>query len=285
MDDQPTPNPTTRKTNSSAKNVEKQITPAPLPYLARIPTSGIFEDDWRARPTRSHPYPVILIHGTGVTKSDWKDLGADLRQAGYAVWAPDFGNRSTQPVAESAAQIAAYIDAVLQVTGAEKVILVGHSQGGVLARFWMHHLGGAQKTHHLVCLAVPNHGTTPGGIISSLTRTAQGGRFIDNIIDTWFGPSGFELLDNSPLIEELNAHAETLNNVYYSCIATKSDVVISPPESCFLAGENVHNIFIQDRHHFAVVMHEDMPKDARVRALILEEINQYNDKATTIETT
>ncbi|WP_081358011.1 esterase/lipase family protein [Corynebacterium diphtheriae] len=126
-----------------------------LPLSARLPARGIFEDDWRDRPSKRHPYPVILIHGTGVTKGDWMELGHALRSLGYAVWAPDFGMRSTAAVAESAAQVGAYIDAVLTVTEAKKAIVVGHSQGGILARYWMHNLGGADKVSHLISLAVP----------------------------------------------------------------------------------------------------------------------------------
>lgn len=234
---------------------------AQLPMSARVPATGIFEDDWRARPTDERPYPVILIHGTGVTKSDWRILGPQLREAGFAVFAPDFGNRSTAKVAESSSQVAAYIDAVLTVTGAEKVIVVGHSQGGIIARYWMHHLGGAEKIHQLVCLGVPNHGTDPRRSHSPL---------VSGIISNWFGPSGFEMLRESPLIKELNDAGQCLPGIRYSCITTRSDVIIIPPESCFLIG--ARNLYVQDTHPRSVVLHENMPTDRRVCEMVLTEL-------------
>lgn len=244
--------------------------PKPRPIIARIPTVAIFEDDWRARPTLNQPFPIILIHGTGNTKSSWAALGKDLRTLGYVVFAPDFGNRSTEAVAESAAQVGAYIEAVLQVTGADKAVLVGHSQGGILARYWMHHLGGAAKVHQLVCLGVPNHGTTPAGYLPSAIRTSGVERGLQQIISDWFGPSGFELLAGSPLIDALNADSETLPDIYYSCITTKNDAIVTPVESCFLTG--AHNIYVQDVAKRAIVMHDELPRNKHVRQIVIDEI-------------
>lgn len=252
---------------------------AELPLSARIPSRRIFEDDWRARPTPSHPYPVILIHGTGVTKGDWMELGADLRSSGYAVFAPDFGLRATAPVVESATQVSAYIQAVLQVTAAEKVVLVGHSQGGILARYWMHHLNGARHTHQLICLSVPNHGTTSGGVAASLLRTNRAQTMMGSMIQGVFGPAGPDMLEHSEVIAKLNADGETLPGVHYTCIATHADSVISPIESCFLDADNpettVRNMYVQDRDKRAFVLHEDMPRDKRVRSMVTEEIARH----------
>lgn len=242
----------------------------PRPIIARIPTVAIFEDDWRARPSSEQPCPIVLIHGTGATKACWAALGADLRTLGYVVFAPDFGERSTKAVAESAAQVGAYIDAVLKVTGAAKVVLVGHSQGGILARYWMRHLGGASKVHQLICLGVPNHGTTPAGYLPDTIRTSNVERGLQQIISDWFGPSGFELLTDSPLIDALNADGDTLPGIHYSCITTKNDAIITPVESCFLSG--AHNIYIQDVAKRAIVMHDELPKNKHARQIVISEI-------------
>ncbi|MDO5099516.1 MAG: triacylglycerol lipase [Corynebacterium sp.] len=243
-----------------------------LPLVARIPTAKIFEDDWRSRTSPQRPCPVILIHGTGETKACWAELGTELRELGYAVFAPDFGNRSTDSVAESAAQVGAYIDAVLTVTGARKAILVGHSQGGILARYWMHFLGGSQKVHQLICLSVPNHGTQPGGFLPDAALTPHVERRIHQLITAWFGPSGFEMLSDSPLIDALNANGDTIPGIHYSCISTRSDAIITPVESCFLDGRHCTNIYVQDSARHAIVMHEDMPYNKHVRALVVREI-------------
>lgn len=266
-------------------------TPEPLPLLARMRSRGLFEDDWRARPTETHPYPVICLHGTGTTKGDWMELGGELRQDGFAVFAPDFGNRATDSIQESAAQISAYIDAVMQVTGARKIILIGHSQGGTLCRYWMRMMGGAEKVHHLVCLAVPNHGTTLGGIVSPLVRTAMGEEIMNALVNSWFGPSGFEQVTGHKTITTINEGGDLEPGVGYTNIATRGDTVIQPSETCFLypddvpddaplnySDEQVTNLWVQDIHPRAVLLHNEMPQDSRVRRIVRQELLKHGRK-------
>ena len=72
------------------------------------------------------------------------------------------------PIEDSAAQLKAFVDKVLAATGAAKVSMVGHSQGGMMPRYYIKFLGGASKVDDLVGLAPSNHGTanplllTPG---------------------------------------------------------------------------------------------------------------------------
>lgn len=260
-----------------------------LPVLARLKARGLFEDDWRARPTRQRPWPVILVHGTGATKGDWQQLGGDLRRDGWAVFAAEFGNRATGSVHNSAEQVGAYVDTVLTMTGAEQAILIGHSQGGVLIRYWMRLLDGAPKVRHLVSLAVPNHGTTMGGIISPLLRTNRGESVANSVVQSWFGEAGFEMIRGHDTIRAINEGGDLDPGVTYTCIATHFDTVIQPPETCFLTADDpddpdvtrttdgeiprVRNIWVENLDPEAVVMHEAMPWDSRVRALVRADLN------------
>lgn len=256
--------------DAQSETVEQRyIRSSNFPLAARRPPRGHVEDDWRARPTKERPWPVVLIHGTSDSNGIWEKLTHNLRTDGWAVFIPGFGNRSTLTVEESASQVGAYVDAVLTVTGAEKVILVGHSQGGVVARYWMHVRGGAPKVKHLVSLAAPNHGTTMGGMISSIITTRTAESMMNSLVQTWFGPSGFQLITGHPIINDINVDGDTESDVGYTCIATRYDSLIQPPESCFLYSDdpeaNITNFFIQDIEPRARVLHEDMPVDARVR--------------------
>jgi triacylglycerol esterase/lipase EstA (alpha/beta hydrolase family) len=56
-------------------------------------------------------------------------------------------------------ELGRFVDAVLGATGARKVSLVGHSQGGMMPRWYVTFLGGASKVDDLVGLAPSNHGT------------------------------------------------------------------------------------------------------------------------------
>lgn len=241
-----------------------------LPLIARLRPRGHTEDNWTARPSGERPWPVILVHGTGDTPGVYQEMAYELRGDGWAVFAPGYGQRATRPLQESAHNVGAYIDAVLKETGAEKAIVVGHSQGGLVVRYWMRFHGGAAKVHHLVCLATPNHGTTMGGVISPLIKSKLAEDLVDSLVKSWFGPAGFQQVIGSPFIEALNDGGDLDEEVEgYTCIATRSDSVIQPPETCFLKGENVRNLWVQDLEPRAVILHEDMPRDKRVRRLVM----------------
>ncbi|HJD79841.1 MAG TPA: triacylglycerol lipase [Corynebacterium pollutisoli] len=266
-----------RPTRSENDAPARVPTKPDLPLAARLPARGHYEDDWRARPTPERPWPVILIHGTGDTNGIWQNLAVDLREDGWAVFAPEFGHRCTDRVEESAAQVGAYIDVVMQVTGARQVILVGHSQGGILARYWMRILDGATKVKHLVTLGAPNHGTTMGGMLSSIANTKFGESMMASAISSWFGPSGFQLITGHPLLDEINCDGDTEEGVGYTNIATKFDTIIQPLETCFLESDDpdadITNIVVQDLEPKSVVLHVDLPGDARVCRIVRDALD------------
>ena len=84
----------------------------------------------------AHPVPVILVHGTfGDMTVSWNTIAPALEARGYCVWALDYGNRGTGDIDRSADQLVAFIAMVRAKTGAAKVSMIGHSQGGMLARY------------------------------------------------------------------------------------------------------------------------------------------------------
>ena len=103
---------------------------------------GLNRDD--CQPSEHHPNPVILVHGTGLNGGNsWATVGAALAAEGFCVWAPTVGAPSGMGstggfdslTGASAPQLAAEIDRVRELTGAEHVDLVGHSQGAIVASF------------------------------------------------------------------------------------------------------------------------------------------------------
>lgn len=255
-----------------------------LPLGARFKPRGVFEDDWSARPSADKPWPIILIHGTVDTKGVWQELGTELRADGWCVFAPDYGKRGTAAMEESAVQLGAYIEAVRTITGAEQVILIGHSQGGLLARYWMRTSGQARYVKHLVSLGAPNHGTTMGGILSPLVTNNLTENIMHSLIHHWFGPVGFQQITGSEIFAVFNNGAddrdgdggarygsgELEDGVDYTCIASRQDTVVQPPETCFLNGpaHQVRNVWVQDIIPRANVQHQDLPMNKHVRAII-----------------
>src|SRR6201999_262109 len=72
--------------------------------------------------------------------------------------------QGTGDIAASAATLSSFVGQVLTATGASKVDLVGHSEGGLMPRYYINFLGGAAKVHTFVALAPSNYGTTLDGI-------------------------------------------------------------------------------------------------------------------------
>ena len=103
-------------------------------------------------PPSAHPYPVVLVHGTFANANfSWQTLAPMLADAGYCVFALDyganqytaeFGNHSfaIDAIEQSAAELAAFVDTVvIPDTGASRVDFVGHSQGGLMPRYFIEH--------------------------------------------------------------------------------------------------------------------------------------------------
>ncbi|MEJ7704914.1 MAG: alpha/beta fold hydrolase [Geodermatophilaceae bacterium] len=138
-------------------------------------------NDFSCTPDAAHPYPVVLVHGTFADAyGSWLSLSPQLAAEGYCVFALDYGRNATIAIERSAGQLADFVDRVLEATGAAKVSLVGHSQGGLMPRYYLRFLGGAALVDELIGLAPSNHGTTvpilPGtGLLCRACVAAAGG--------------------------------------------------------------------------------------------------------------
>ena len=96
---------------------------------------------------------MILVHGTLANMNDnWQAASPILANHGYCVFAFNYGGsppgapiQGTGDIAASAQQLAAFVSQVLAATGAAKVDLVGHSQGGMMPRYYIDDLGGAAR--------------------------------------------------------------------------------------------------------------------------------------------
>ncbi|WP_018296693.1 esterase/lipase family protein [Corynebacterium lubricantis] len=239
-----------------------------LPFVPKVRGRRYFEDDYRPG---TRDYPVILVHGTGSDRDVWQSLSENLREDGWEVYALNFGNHGTRLIEDSATEVDAYISGVLAHTKAAKAILVGHSQGGLLLRYWMRHLGGAEKTRHLICLSSPNHGTTFGGIASPLVTTKTAEKTMHTLIDRALGAAAFQQIAGSDFLRKTNEGGDVEPGVSYTCIATRSDAIVQPPESCFLNSNidgQVRNIWIQDLEPKGQVLHDEMPESEHTIRLV-----------------
>jgi triacylglycerol esterase/lipase EstA (alpha/beta hydrolase family) len=206
-------------------------------------------NDWSCRPSAAHPRPVVLANGTAANAyDDWAGLSGRLADDGYCVFVPNLGGppgfmlQAIGPIEDTAAGFAQYVDRVLAATGASSVDIVGHSQGGMMPRYYIKNLGGASKVHSLIALAPSNHGTTVDGLLKVISSLPGGSSILGLAC-----AACAEQAAGSPFITGLNAGGETRAGIRYVTVATKADEVVTPYTSAFLAeAPNVVNTTLQD---------------------------------------
>ncbi|MFE2213878.1 esterase/lipase family protein [Streptomyces canus] len=220
---------------------------AGVAQAAQAPSSGW--NDYTCKPSAAHPRPVVLVHGTFANSVDnWLALAPYLENRDYCVFSFDYGQLSgvplfygLGPIDKSAEQLKTFVDKVLAATGAPETDLVGHSQGGLMPRYYLKFLGGAAKVNALVGIAPDNHGTTLSGLTSLLPYFPG----IQDLLTT-NTPALADQVVGSPFLTKLNEGGDTVPGVTYTVLATKYDEVVTPYRSQFLSGSGVHNVLLQD---------------------------------------
>jgi triacylglycerol esterase/lipase EstA (alpha/beta hydrolase family) len=210
-------------------------------------------DNWSCQPTAAHPDPVILVHGTFANMDDnWQAAAPLLADNGYCVYAFNYGGTSaispiqgTGEIAASAAQLATFVNTVLAATGASKVDLVGHSQGGMMPRYYVNFLGGADKVNDFVAFAPSNYGTTLDGL-TTLAGLLGASSAINGTLSS-VCEACVEQEQGSAFLAGLNA-TPTVPGVRYTVIESVDDEIVTPYSNAFLpAASNVSNITVQSQ--------------------------------------
>ncbi|EGX58607.1 lipase class 2 [Streptomyces zinciresistens K42] len=238
-------------------------------------------DDWNCRPTREHPRPVVLLHGSAANAfNNWSMLSPYLKRQGYCVFAPNYGGtpgnpfKATGPVPESAREIARYVDRVREATGARQVDIVGHSQGGgPTPRWYLRFEGGTDagnprrnKVRSLIALAPSNHGGSLSGIGTVTTRLG-----LNPAVSAAVGQAWSDQMAGSAVNRRLDRGGDTRPGVRYTVVATRYDVFATPYRNNFLKagpGATVRNILIQDICPDDVSDHLSLAYDANAAQVV-----------------
>ncbi|GAA2889613.1 hypothetical protein Acy02nite_58060 [Actinoplanes cyaneus] len=196
--------------------------PRGLPPGARHPGDGS---------PATGPVPVILVHGTnGRSSSDWFTLAPLLTNHGRDVYPFDW--RRARPAAGASAthrhalELAAFVDTVRTSTGSDRVDVVGHSWGAVLAHYLVRCLpaepaAGAVRT--LVGLAPTYGGTTLHGLLRRPDRLPGNlRRWLDAKIPTWR-----EQVPGSAVLTAIHT-APAAPATRFTTIVTRYDQMVTP---------------------------------------------------------
>lgn len=235
--------------------------------------------------TAAHPDPVVLVHGTfGNQNDDFHAMAPFLANAGYCVYTFTFGQTwysgglgAIDDISTSAKQLASFVTRVRAQTGAGQVVLVGHSQGGMLPRYYVRYDGGAPYTRQIIALGPSNHATTMDGI-GTLATLIPGAELL---LDA-FCPACSQQTTPSWYSTTVDASPLTVDAIQYTNITTENDEVVTPYTQGYLpAAANVVNLRVQDLCPNDPVGHIGLAYDLDVAQLVVNALTPAEAKPVT----
>ena len=243
------------------------------PVQAATPEGG--NNDFGCRPSAAHPNPVVLLHGTFATYyEDLNFLQADLAARGYCTFSLTYGAYpqfpfvgGLKPVAESSLEIKNYVEKVRAATGAAKVDVVGHSEGGLQSLYLAKMQGIQSEIGKVVAIAPPTHGANASGLLT-LAYTVLGKSTWDTIVKTIGLPIFADELDGGAAIVALNTGPVAQPGIDYTIITSRYDELVTPTETSFVREPGVHNVYVQDSCPFDPVGHIGEAYDLNVWQLV-----------------
>ncbi|KAF9359985.1 hypothetical protein BGX26_010913 [Mortierella sp. AD094] len=222
--------------------------------------------------------PSASLEKRDIAVDSWSDFAPVLIKRGYCVFGltygvykniQDFGGLA--PIEDSAQELGTFVNNVLAKLKVSQVDIVGHSQGGILARYWMKYLDGAGKVYRHVGVSPITHGTTLDDVTTfakALNIFAPAQPLFDSS-----APSFYQMVVNSTFINKLNAGGDTAPGVIFSNIATKYDEVVTPYETCFQEDAGVTNVLLQDLCLASLNEHLTMVNSKVVLQFVLNQLD------------
>jgi len=106
--------------------------------------------------------PVILVHPYLMNRGCMIYLFLKLKKEGYKnVYALTI-NPKFAPIEFQAARFAEMVEQILKKHNSQKFIGIGHSQGGIILRYYVQKMNGLDKIEKLITIGSPNQGTKLG---------------------------------------------------------------------------------------------------------------------------
>ncbi len=109
--------------------------------------------------------PIILVHGVIDNRSIFTLLRRSLRRRGFGrTYALNY-SPFTDDITDVAQRLGILIEEVCEQTGYERVHIIGHSMGGLIARYYVQRLGGDAHVHTVCTLGTPHSGSVPAQFV------------------------------------------------------------------------------------------------------------------------
>lgn len=213
----------------------------------------------------TRPDPVVIVAGTFSPALANEPLAARLRADGYSVSIFELPNLGTGDINASARALASFVNGVRFATGAAKVDLIGHSQGGLVARSFVKYDGGAGVVDSLITLGAPNRGTYTANLASTLG--------FGNCLAV---VACVQMSIGSSYLNDLNAGDDTIGNVRFTTFRTLQDELVRPVDDATLFDGAV-NVLVQSQCWFRVVGHVGLIVDGAVYSGVPQALQGRSD--------
>ena len=202
--------------------------------------------------------PILLVHGLVDNRSIFTVLRRALRRRGFGrVWTMNY-HVLTHDLRAAAKRLAATVEAICEQTGYERIHVIGHSMGGIVARYYVQRMGGDARVHTLVTLGSPHGGTHAARLLPrGVTR---------------------QLRPSSDIVKELAEPASTCRTRFVS-FWSDLDVLISPKRAARVDHPDLaaRNVFVRG------VGHMSLPIDRRVTREIAATLAQLDSHGATVK--
>jgi pimeloyl-ACP methyl ester carboxylesterase len=151
--------------------------------------------------------PILLVHGIADNRSAFSVLRRTLRRRGYGRISTINYSPLTSDIRRAAADFGKHVERICAQTGYEQVFVVGHSLGGIIARYYVQCQGGDRRVHTLVTLGSPHSGTWLARL-APLVRVAR------------------QLQPGSELMRELAGPASECRTRFVAIYSNRDEVVL-----------------------------------------------------------
>ncbi len=192
--------------------------------------------------------PVLLVHGFADTKDTpwWTTMENRLEQEGYAdseVYVLDLGAALTtvDSPEDYAEEVCTKVREVARRHNSD-VDVVGHSMGGLDARWCIEKLDGARHVDDLVTIGTPHQGTYAAYL-------------------AYITPGARDMVPNSDFLDRLN-DGQLAEGVEYTAVWSDWDEAVAPDEYARIPGderrsvESADNVFVNNVFHLQLVWSE-----------------------------
>jgi triacylglycerol lipase len=183
--------------------------------------------------------PVLLVHGFVDNRSIFAVMRHGLRRRGFAsVCSWNYSPLLTD-VAQGADDLGRHIERICEQTGHDRIHVVGHSLGGLIARYHVQKQGGDRRVESLVTLGTPHQGSLWAHVLPT--------------------PLVRQLRPGSPLLHELGEPAPGCRTPL-TAIYSDLDQVVVPTSSgrCEHPDLAARNVLVHGVGHMSLPIHRSV---------------------------